>query len=90
MEIDCGINCVSPELNGSLGVNHHRLGFFSDCTNHLLGNAILIVSVLRAWFVCGTVGSENKSAGLIVIFSPSIIAPESLNFVSHCVYSGLV
>jgi len=89
MEIDCGINCFSPELNWNLGVNHHRPGLFSDCTDHAFGNTILMVSIWRVWLVCCTAGCENVSEGFIGVFSPSIIAPESLDLVSHGVYSGL-
>jgi len=83
MKIDCSIDCFSPELNGSLGVNHHNSGLFSDCTDHLFGNTVRMVGVWRAWLVCSTAGREDISKGLIVVFSPSIIAPESLDLVSH-------
>ena len=83
MKIDCGINCFSPELNWSLGVNHHRPGLFSDCMDHAFGNTILMVSVWRAWLVSCTMGREDISEGLIVVFSQSIIAPELLDLVSH-------
>jgi len=89
MEMDCGINCFSPELNGGLGVNHHRAGLFSDCTDHAFGNTILMVSVWRAWLVCCASSREDILEGLIVVFSSSIITPESLDLVSHRVYSGL-
>ena len=90
MEIDCGINCFSPELNWNLGVNHHRLGLFSDCTDHVFWNTILMVSSSRVWLVCCSTGCENISEGSIVIFSPSIITAESLDLVFHAVYSGLI
>jgi hypothetical protein len=70
-------------LNWRLGVNYHRPGLFSDCTDHAFGNPILMVSVWRTWLVCCTAGREDISDGLIVVFSPSIIAPESLDLVSN-------
>ena len=81
MEIDCGINCCSPELNWSLGVNYHHPGLFSDYTDHAFGNPILMVSVWRIWLVCCTAGREDILERLIVVFSLSIIAPESLDLV---------
>ena len=89
MEIDCGINCFSPELNQGLGVNHHRVVLFSDCTDHAFGNTIRMVSVWTAWLVCCASGHKDISEILIVVFLLSIIAPELLDHVSHCVYSGL-
>jgi hypothetical protein len=83
MEIDCGINCFSPELNGSLRVNQDRPSLFSDIADHSFRNTVLMVSVWRAWLVCSTTGHEDIPEGLIVIFSPPIIAPESLDLVSH-------
>jgi len=83
MEIDCGINCFSPELNGSMRVNHHCPGHFSDCTDHSFGNTVRRVCVLKSWLVCSTAGCEDILEGLIVVFSPSIIAPEALDLVSH-------
>ena len=89
MEIDCGIKCFSPELDESLGVNHHRPGYFSDCTDHLFCNTIVMVSIWRPWFVCSTAGSEDMSEGLIVVFSQSRVVPESLDLKSHWIYPGL-
>jgi len=89
MEIDGGIDCFFTELNGSLPVDHHRLGFFSDCMDYSFGNTILTMSIWRAWLTCRTAGHEDISEGLIVILSPSIIAPESLDLISHRVYSCL-
>jgi len=89
MEIDCGINCFSPELNWSLGVNHHCPGLLSECTDHSFGNTILMAGVWRASLVCSTTGCENISEGLIVVFSSSIVTPELRDLVSHSVYSGL-
>ena len=86
MEIDCGMNCFSPELNWNLGVDHHRPGLFSDCTDHVFGNTILMMSVWRAWHVRRTTGRKDISEGLVVVFFPSIITPESLDHVSHGVY----
>jgi len=83
MEIDCGIYCFSPELNGSLGVDHHRPGFFSDCMDHSFCNTILMMSICRAWLVCSTMGRKDISEGLIDVFSLSIISPESLDLISH-------
>jgi len=83
MEIDCSINCFSLELNWSLGVNYHRPGLFSDCTDHAFSNTILMVSVWRTWFVCRTMGRKDISEGLIVVFSLSVVAPESLDLVFH-------
>jgi len=88
MEIDCSINCFSPELNGSHGANHHHPGFLSDCTDHSFGNAMLMMGVWRTWLIYNTSAHEDKSAGFIAIFSPSIIAPESYDLLSHRVYSG--
>jgi len=88
MEIDCGINYFSQELNRSLRVNHHCQGLFSDCTDHLLGQTVQMVCVLRGWLVWSTADHDDIPEVLIVIFSPSIIAPESLDLVSHSVYSG--
>jgi len=89
MEIDCGINCFSPELIGSLVVDHHRSGFFSDCTDHSFGNPILQIGIWSTWLVWSTSGHEDKSEGLIGVFSRSIVAPEALDLVSHRVYSGV-
>jgi len=89
MEIYCGINCFSPELNASLGVNHHCTGLFSDCTDHPFGNTGHMMSLWRAWFVCISAGRGDISEGLIVIFSQSIIAPELLDLVTPWVYSDL-
>jgi len=83
MEIDCSINCFSPELNGSLRVNHHRTGHFSDWADHSFGNTVLMVGVWRAWLICRTAGRDDISEGHVAVFSPSIIAPESLDLVSH-------
>ena len=83
MEIDCCINCFSPELNGSLGVNLHRAGVFSDCSDYAFGNTIFLVSVCSAWLVCCSLSREDISDGVIVVFSSSIITPESLDLVSH-------
>ena len=83
MEIDCGINCFSAELYGSLRVNHHCPGLFSDCTDHSFSNTILMMYVWRALLVCSTAGREDIPEGLIVVFYLSIIAPLLLNFVSH-------
>ena len=83
MTIDYGIDCFSSELNGSLGVDHRCLGIFSDCTDHWFGNTVLMVGVWRGWLVCSPAGREDISKGLIVVFSPSIIAPELLDLVSH-------
>ena len=83
MEIDCGINCLSSELNWSLGVNYYRLGLFSDCTDHAFSNPTLMVSIWMAWFICCTAGHKDMSEGLIVVFSTSIIVPESLDLISH-------
>jgi len=38
MEIQCGINCFSPERNESLRVNHHQPVRSSDCMDHSFGN----------------------------------------------------
>lgn len=89
MAIDCGMNCFSPELKCSLGVNNHAPGLFSDCTKHAFINAIVMVSIWRPWLASGTVGHKDISEGLVVIFSQSIITPELLDIVSHSVYSGL-
>jgi len=89
MKIDCGIDCFSPEQNGSLGVDHHRQGFFSDCRDHLFSNTVCMVGVWRAWLICSNDGRKDISKGVIVVFSPSIITPESLDLVSHWVYLGL-
>jgi len=48
-----------------------------------------MVGVSRAWFVSSTAGCEDILEGLIIVFSPSIIAPESLDLISHWVYSDL-
>jgi len=90
MELDCGIECFSPELNWSVGVNHHRPGLLSDHMDHAFGNTYLMVSVWRAWRLCCTAGRDNISECLIVVFSPSIVAPESLDLVSHYVYTGAI
>jgi hypothetical protein len=82
MEIDSGLNCFYPGLNGSLRVNHHRPGLFSDCRDHSFGNTVLMVGVWRAWLVCSTAGRKDIPERLVV-FSSSIIAPESLDLVSH-------
>jgi len=47
MEIDCGINLFSAELNGSLGVDYWHLGQFSNYANHCFGNTICMVGVWR-------------------------------------------
>ena len=83
MEIDSGINCFSPELNGSLRVNHHCLGLSSDCTDHSFGGTVLMVAVWRTWLVCSTAGCKDIPEDLIVVFSPSIIALDSLDLISH-------
>ena len=75
MDIDCSLNCFSPELNWSLGVNHHLPGLFSECTDHAFGNTILIVSIGRAWLICRTMGRKDISEGVIVVFSKSRITP---------------
>jgi hypothetical protein len=79
MDLQCGFNCFSPELNGSLGVNHHCLGLFSGCTYHSFCNTVPMVGERRAWFVCRTTGRKDILEDLIVVFSPTIIAPESLD-----------
>jgi hypothetical protein len=83
MEIDCGIDCFSPELNERLGVDYHRPRVFSNCTDYSFCNTILMMSIWRAWLVCSTMGREDIWEGLIVVFSLSIIAPELLDVISH-------
>ena len=90
MEIDCGINCFSTELNGSLRVNHQCPGCVSDFTDHSFGNTILLVAIWMARLVCSTVGCEDILESDIVVFSLSIIAPESQAVISHWVSLGLI
>jgi hypothetical protein len=89
MKIDCGINCFSPELNGALEVNHHGVCLFSDCTDDVFRNTVLILSIWRAWLICCASSREDISEGSIAVFSSSIIPPESLDLVSHGVNLGL-
>jgi hypothetical protein len=89
MEIDHGINCFSPELDGGQGLHPDHTGLFSDCTDHAFSNTILMVRVWRVWFVYCASSREDISEAVIVIFSWSIITPESLDLVSHRVYSVL-
>jgi len=84
MDIEYGINCFSPELNGSLGVHHSHPCPVIDCTSHLFSNGIFMVGIWRALFIYGTAGGEDKSDCLIAIFTQVIITPESLKFVPHC------
>jgi hypothetical protein len=48
-----------------------------------------MVSVWMAWLVCCALGREDILESLIVVFSPSIMAPELLDLVSCGLYSGL-
>jgi len=89
VEVDCGIACFSPKDKWRLGVNHHGSCFLGDGLDHAFGNAILMVSIGRTWFVCSATRSEHLSEGLIVIFSVAIIIPNSFHFVSDGVHSGL-
>jgi len=49
-----------------------------------------MMSISRAWFLCGSEGREDLLEGLIVQFSSPIITPESRDLVCHCVLSGLI
>jgi len=89
MEIDRSINCLSPELNWSLGVNYHCPGLFSDCKDDTFGNPIRMMNVCRTWVVCRTASHEDISHSLMFVFLPSIISPKSIHLVSHRVYWGL-
>jgi len=89
VEVDRGIDCFSRKEKWRLGVNHHRWFFLSDRLDHALGNAILIVSVGRTWFVRCTTSTKHQSDGFVAIFSAAIIAPTSFHFVSYGINSGL-
>jgi len=83
MEINCGIDCFSPELNGSLGFDHHRPGYFIDCRDHSFRNPVFMIGIWTAWLKHSSAGHEDISQRLIVIYSLSIIAPELLDLISH-------
>jgi len=83
MEIDCWINCCFIERNGSLGVNDHRPGLFSDFMDYSSSITVLMVGVWRAWRLCSTLDHKDISEGGIVLFSPSSIVQEVLDHIFY-------
>jgi hypothetical protein len=83
MERDCCIICFFPALNGSLGVNHHWPGCFSNCTDTSFCNTVYMVGVWRGWIICSTVHHEGVSDTHNVVFSPFIAALELFDLVSR-------
>jgi len=91
MEVDCGVDSFSPKLDGCLGVYHHGSCLLSDCPDHPLQDAVLMVRVWRAGFICCTTGSEHRAEGLVIVLSSAIIASESFDLITlaHSINSGL-
>jgi len=83
MEIDQSIDWISPDLNGRVGVDQHHLSLSTDCTDCSFGNTILMIIIWRAWLVGNTAGCKYISEGLGVVFTLSILAPESLDLISY-------
>jgi len=63
VEVDCGMDYLSPNYKWRLGVIHHRSCFLSDGLDHALHNFVLLVRVGRAWFICCTASSKHQPEG---------------------------
>jgi len=59
MEVDRSVDGFSPKLDWCLRVYHHSPCLLSDRPDHSLRDAVLVVRVWRAGFVCCTTGSEH-------------------------------
>jgi hypothetical protein len=88
MEVDRGVDGFSPKQDGCLGVNHHSSSCFGDGTDDSLSDAVLVVGVWWARFVCCTAGSGYRVEGLVIVLSSAIMAPKSSDLIAHGSDSG--